>query len=156
MFAWFFVYTHHGYHLEQIEYDGEHWTKVKANLVKFWIYHLAPKLIQHFTPSETKCTTTSSTKEPLSHVGIPDPILKHLPIHTKKVKRKKTKSGITRLKLYACYVWSKDCVDNADVFEENSICCSKCKRWLHFGCVNIRKEEEVPHTKAKWLCGKCK
>ena len=55
------MYTHHGYHIEQINFDESHWTKVKENLIKFWQEHLAPRLIQ--VPD---CSDSTLTRIPLS------------------------------------------------------------------------------------------
>ena len=160
-FAWFFVYSHHGYHLEKIYFDKDHWTKVKANLIQFWMEHLAPSLIQykdsHLSPNTESSTSTHmvSTCKPQENITGPSIHVKQPCIAAKKVKKKKSRKKIMP-KLYLCYICSEDCVENPNTFEKNSICCSKCKRWLHFGCVNIQEEQEVPQQKAKWLCKTCK
>ena len=123
-FAWFFVYSHHGYHLEKIDFDKDHWTKVKANLIHFWMEHLAPCLIQskysHLplnTESSTSTHMVSKSQEKFTYQ------------RSKKEKRKSRKDIMS--KLYLCYICSEECVENPDTFEKNSICCSKCTRWLH-------------------------
>ena len=171
-FAWFFVYSHHGYHLEKIDFDKDHWTKVKANLIQFWMEHLAPCLIKYShlsvntesststhcmvsTPQENLDITSPSVKHPCTAVKKVKKSVKHPCIAAKKVKKRKSRKEVMP-KLYLCYICSEDCVDNPDTFEKNSICCSKCTRWLHFGCVNIKEEKDVPQQKAKWFCKTCK
>ena len=170
-FAWFFVYSHHGYHLEKIDFDKDHWTKVKANLIQFWMEHLAPCLIKYShlsvhtksststhcmvsKPQENLDITSPSVKHPCTAAKVKKSV-KHPCIAAKKVKKRKSRKEVMP-KLYLCYICSEDCVDNPDTFEKNSICCSKCTWWLHFGCVNIKEEKDVPQQKAKWFCKTCK
>ena len=44
--AYFFVFTHHGYHIERITFDSQFWFKVEKNLILFWFDHLAPRILK--------------------------------------------------------------------------------------------------------------
>ena len=44
--AYFFEYTHHGHHMEQIVFDEEYWNDMEDKLKFFWFNFLAPTLIQ--------------------------------------------------------------------------------------------------------------
>ena len=45
-FAYFFVYTHFGHHLERIEFDKVYWDNLQNYLVYFWYKYLAPALLK--------------------------------------------------------------------------------------------------------------
>ena len=45
-YAYFFVYTHFGHHLEKIEFDQEYWDEMQKYLVYFWYNYLAPALLK--------------------------------------------------------------------------------------------------------------
>ena len=158
--------------MEKIDFDKDHWEKVSANLIKFWMEHLAPHLVQctdcHLlvnTESSTSTHMVSKLQENLQETS--DPSVKQPCIASKKGKKRKSsvkqpciasKKGRKRqskkgscAKALLFNICSEDCVDNPDTFEKNSICCSKCTRWLHFGYVNIKEEQDVP--KKKWKDG---
>ena len=62
--AWFFIYTHNGYHLEKIDFDHTFWNKVENNLVEFWYKYLAPALISKtFTVTEEQEVITSTSSK---------------------------------------------------------------------------------------------
>lgn len=75
---------------------------------------------------------------------------------TKKTKKRKiTKKKEKIPQLYLCFVCGEECLHTVTKFEENSICCTKCQNWIHFGCANINEESDVPSTNKRWLCSKC-
>ena len=48
------------------------------------------------------------------------------------------------------------CVDDPQSKEEDSIECSKCKEWIHFGCANLSGNEDfLDNDDCVWLCPKC-
>ena len=111
--------------------------------------HLAPCLIEskysHLplsTESSISTDMVSESQQNLDIIGASIHV-QHPCIAAKNVKKRKSRKEVTP-KLYLCYICSEDCVENPDTFEKNSICCSKCNRWLHFGCVNIQEEQEMP------------
>ena len=43
--SFFFVFTHHGYHLEKIQFNREFWEYSLHHLNSFWINHIGPTLL---------------------------------------------------------------------------------------------------------------
>ena len=43
--SFFFVFTHHGYHLEKILFNREFWEYSLHHLNSFWINHIGPTLL---------------------------------------------------------------------------------------------------------------
>ena len=43
--CYFFVFSHHGFHLEMIYFDQEFWQDMILNLDWFWVNHVAPALL---------------------------------------------------------------------------------------------------------------
>lgn len=172
-FAWFFIYTHHGYHIERIEYHQQQWYKIKTNLIEFWQRFLGPELLKdkakkRSTTSVTSDNPTSGTSnnsssfekfENVKNCLNPE-IAKQTEINInkspkKRLKRKRKVTNVSLPKLYLCSICGEDCSSDPKSFGENSICCSKCGTWLHFHCVNINSEKEIPKKNKKWLCRKC-
>lgn len=157
-FAWFYVYTHHGDHIEKIEFDKEHWAKVKDNLVFLWNTYLGPELLKKRT-AETEQTNADIPLIDISNATSGAEVTLYL--DSKKALPKPKKSRKRKLckeknpKLYLCFVCGDDCIENPNLFKENSICCTVCKNWLHFKCVNISNENDIPSQNKKWLCRNC-
>ena len=67
-YAWFFVYTHHGYHLEKILFDENYWLDILQNLDTFWFKYFCPNLLSKAEVEKSNIdfqisasTSTSST-----------------------------------------------------------------------------------------------
>ena len=43
--CYFLVFTHHGYHLENIEFDKEFWSDMIFHLKWFWEKYIGPELL---------------------------------------------------------------------------------------------------------------
>ena len=71
----------------------------------------------------------------------------------KKGKQKKSKSMPEAV--YLCGTCTKEIYSHANSFEENSIKCEFCNRWFHFGCVNIKEENDIPDEADDWICNSC-
>ena len=177
-FALFFVYTHHGFHIEKISFDPTFWEMIQNNLTLFWFKYLAPAIIGTkestidtpktplFTPETSSTITTCSSNKtnrilfetPITTKNFVTPSLKGRRLDTKlaeSTKKSKRKCNTPTIKLYLCRLCKNDCIDEPKTFEENSICCSKCKGWLHFNCVGIKNKNEVPSKHTRWRCSNC-
>lgn len=88
---------------------------------------------------------TVSTTDPVIHYVIPKQATK------KKAKLVKPLA----LKLFLCFECGEDCSNDPKLFEDNSICCTRCNTWLHFKFVGFKTENDVPNKYARWLCSIC-
>lgn len=154
--AWFFIFTHHGYHLEKIQFDPTYWKNILANLVYFWQNHLAFKILKAQNslqitenPQQNECTTSKDISV------ITTPILGIQKVN-QKVKKIKPRKKNHKINLYLCDLCKENCEDEVKTFACNSIACTNCSRWYHFGCVGIVEENQIPPTNKKWLCLLCK
>ena len=159
--AWFFVYTHHGYHIEKIMFDEEYWESILSNLTQFWHQYLAPVILKlRELPLNEKSENTTKSNTSLKRLPSDDsgPSKQLILFNQNKKKSGKIKKVKTKAipKFYLCGHCKTNCIDNPEKFEDNSIGCTKCKNWYHFLCVNIKTDDEIPPQNAKWLCMKCK
>lgn len=148
----FFVFTTHGHHLERILFDQELWNTMVHRFEYYWLNWVAPELM---TGELSSTMQTDSNTADHSYACASAKTEKAVPA---------TSSGsvrgiLTRPQLpvvYLCALCGLDCEEDAGagVFENNSVECTKCKSWWHFGCTSI-KADSVPKDDDTWFCNFC-
>ena len=159
----FFVYTHHGFHLERILFDREHWINILENLKKFWYDHLAPELLLQKLSKSISQHDDEPSQTP-KNISTPETTLftktkvvntfQTLSINDKRKEQDQISQQMSKRFVYSCNICNRQLKDNPKRYADHSIACDICNKWFHFQCVNIKKGNE-PRENDEWVCMAC-
>ena len=166
----FFVFTEHGHFLQRIVFNEKVWLEALNNLSWFWLTKIAPKVLQLNVEPEVNTVSVIETKDGdlddlLLHLDL-DPISKsnektktktneaptniQVPTNSK-IKTKNIRKRKIDVNPNECPVCRQELVSEPKDLKEGSIYCDKCCSWLHFHCVGITEESNIPLKKSKWF-----
>ena len=129
----FFIYTHHGYFMQDINLDNELWGQMLIKLNYFWAKYIVPEILH------------GSIKQNCGKIDV-QPIgdlLKHPGKSTQPKKADETGE---------CGICFEPLTDIPRSPVENSISCHSCKQWFHECCANITEIQLQTDT---WICPFC-
>ena len=132
----FFVYTHHGYFIQNINYNEDLWKNILIKLNYFWSKYILNEILKDILPFKPNQNNTvrpvvDIVKDQCKSVIIPK-------------KNDVMECGI-------CFTPVSDEPKNRS---ENSIYCDSCNHWFHANCINVT-EIEFNNDNA-WICEYCK
>lgn len=133
--AIFFVYTHHGYIIQKIDFDFELWKQMLIKFNYFWSKYIAPEIL-----AGSRGSYSSINKD-----------LKSKPVAS--LLKDKNVNNIN-LSEYDCGVCLKCLTEQPKTPTDDSISCSICKKWFHVSCVNVT-EDQFNSRQFSWICPLC-
>ena len=122
----FFVYTHHGYYMEEIKFNPDLFMQMLVKFNYFWSKFVLTDILQ--------CQRGSN---------IEDERFKTL------MEKNKTVENVC-----VCGVCFKEVLEDPKCPNDYGISCDNCLQWFHMVCVNI-KEDEFAKKQHTWVCKTC-
>ena len=149
--SYFFVFTHHGHHLEKIKFNSELWGDLLHHLNLFWMTYVGPALLVQKNEKSKK--EKNIHKQSLMSILTSD---KTVANKTKKgstknqSSSKKTKQEGDLASKTVCGTCLKTVVDIPRNPSQNSISCSLCEIWYHMTCTDGKGIDSDT-----WACSFC-
>ena len=164
----FFVYSVHGNLTDRVPFDLARWKVLQENCDAFFKDILAPQILKRangnieepaivepltvlqgieniaMSANNVTCTATSSSSEIIA------PKKK-----TKRPRRNKTTRKLAPV--YLCRLCDQICLEPEDLASdsENSIECTTCQAWCHWGCLDIKGSGDPRVCDEYWVCPMC-
>ena len=127
----FFVYTHHGFYAEQIQFDRELFEQMLIKFNYFWSKFIVPEIIEKSDSNDH--VSTDRAKRPIVRLV---------------EENKNTQTKVI------CGICMKAILNDVSDPLDYSIECRSCLSWCHIKCVNV-SEEQFHDEKFAWICKSC-
>ena len=133
--AIFFIYTHHGYFIQFIEFDSDLWKQMIFKFNYFCSKYIAPEILNsNRVHNSTLCSKDINTQ----------PFVSLLSENNKKDTSSESVCGF-------CFnVKTKQPKSQCDY----SILCELCNQWYHISCAGVT-EEQFNNKNFSWTCSFC-
>ena len=157
--AHFFIFSVHGYHLQEVVFDEAYWEEVSPNLSIFFNLFLAEELVTKIIQKNIDAVEKPNQQCDVSH----DLKLQcaSLPKNRFTKPEKKKRKGKTKAPkvtpVYLCGQCHERTKDENEIsgFSEYSIYCDKCSKWFHMACLGLT-EDSSDLEDEKYYCPTCK
>lgn len=147
-YAYFFVYTAHGYHLETIHFSDAMWMDCLEKIRKFWRQCVAPELLTQSIWNSQQCSALDTRDTQDTSVGdCQDHCYVKQPMVARTVKGSYKPLPTKNLPVYLCGKCGADAL--VDVIQ-----CNLCKVWYHHGCAGVTSAR-ANGPSGLWSCDKC-
>ena len=146
--------------LERIELDEDFCEHVITTVHHFYSKYIIPRLMQISLESKDDKDPTALADEHQYATDMPSQEDLQHPNGTQSVPLKAAGSNKNPLTkpifqpVYLCGICGTDVADEPETFEQQSVECSSCNRWIHFYCANLTKDD-VKGLSEVWLCFGC-
>ena len=132
--AIFFVYTHHGYFMQKIDFDLELWEQMVIKFNYFWSKYIAQEILGG-NSDKASCSKGLSSMPVVSLLNA-----------------NKNKNAVNTENV--CVICLKEMAHQPKSPADYSIFCESCKQWCHILCAGVT-EDQCNDEHFNWRCQLC-
>jgi hypothetical protein len=158
MWCDFFIFTRHGYYLERIDFNANHWKKLLGAAEFFFQNDMAPFLMNgddalvpdSEIPLQPTPVPSATVQKPTENELMDTP---HIPKRARRGRGKRQRCSIRPI--YLCGTCDNQCMEADQIVgdvDNNSVQCDVCNRWYHWGCAGFDSEDP---DESEWQCIDC-